>query len=38
MEDTTMPKIHKYGESTNDSNYNGNCTHVSSGWGQFQSP
>jgi len=31
-----MPKIHKYGESTNDSNYNGNCMHISSSSGKFQ--
>jgi len=26
MEDTEMPQMHKHGENTNKSNYDGNCT------------
>jgi len=26
MEDRETPRIHKYGETKNDSNYDGNCT------------
>jgi len=26
MEDRETPQIHKYGETKNDSNYDGNCT------------